>query len=571
MTICAPIGVGTSAVAGELAQHGYCVHTVAASTLDADQLHERDLIDGRTSSPSPAMEVLLLLADDVPVADARTLAGDLRARWSGPLVVIATAPTGLPEEQVVRQDPLPLDEAVSTLHDLVEAGRGRAPDQSEHALLERIAEATDGLDVALEVAGNRLGRRRADRVLVEMTGAADYLARPVANAVAELSPLGLRLLTTLAPLEDWFDTVDGHRVLKRPRPPMAAVEAAIDHLVDAGLVHFDPARPEPYRIPRPIAIAVRARVQQEGTSAIPELARMLAARAVLTAGLIATTREAEAAAWFERRHVALERLAAHPEAALTHRRAIMRSLIHTTLAIGRTDVAHALLGSTRVGTELGRRDLLAIATVAYVSDDYRIVDECVKLAGPLSASDPVGMELVFRQVRAMRHRCEFGQAHRRLDDLAELATAGTATMATCDMERGMALTMEARTGEARASLALAREAFGRLGVERAVGGCWVYEAWCDLADGRTSRAAPALERTRAIATALGHRADVAFTELLLARLRLIDADTEGAITLATSSLDHFRTANDRLGAARALEILADASAARVVDICAQLS
>jgi hypothetical protein len=265
-------------------------------------------------------------------------------------------------------------------------------------------------------------------------------------------------------------------------------------------------------------------------------------------------------------------LAAHPDAPLVHRRAIMRSLIHTSLASGRIDVARELLASTGDGTALGHRDLLVVATIAYASDEYRVVDECAALAGPLLAGDRFGVELAFRHVRSLRHRCEFGAAHQRLDAIAELAAVEHATMAALQTERGMTLAMEARTDEAREALARARETLGRLGIDRGLGACWAYEAWCDLADGRVRRARPALDRSRTIAASLTHRADVAFTEVLLARLHLIGrhlvasdltaADTEAASTLATAALDHFRLANDRLGTARALEVLADADEIR---------
>lgn len=545
VTVCGPIGVGTAAVADELRGRGWEVRTVNASDPDAAVL------------PGSERVALVVLAHEVPAAAARSLAHSLRARWSGPLVVAAAAPLGLPDERIVRLDPLPLVDAVTTLHDLVEAGRGRPPDASEHALLESIGEATDGLDVALEVAAARLGRRRADRVLAEMTTAAEYLAVPVAGALHELSPVAHCVVSTLASLDDWFDAIDAHRVLPRPRPALSDVEVAIEQLVDVGLVLFDPARPEPYRVPRPIAIAVRTRERHGGVDAIPALARVLAARSVLAAALIATVREAEGVEWVERRHVALERLAAHPEAPLVHRRAIMRSLCHTSLAAGRTGAAGELLASTRGSRVLGRRDLLTVATIAAASDEYRVVDECVGLAGPVLAGDQHAMELALTHVRTLRHRCEFGAAHQRLDVIAELVVPSTTFMAAVDLERGMVFAMEARTGEARAVLARARESFGRLGVERGLGACWVYEAWCDLADGRVRRAEPALERSRAVAAALAHRSDVAFTEVLLARARLLEADIEAAATLVTAALDHLRSANDRLGTARALEVLAD--------------
>jgi hypothetical protein len=451
-----------------------------------------------------------------------------------------------------------MTDALDMLVDLVEAGRGRIPHLSEHELLERIAEATDGLDLALEVAAAHLGRRRADRVLVEMTTTADYLVRPVAHALADLSPVALRIVSTLSALQDWFDAVDAHRVLPRPRPALPEVEVAIDHLVDSGLVQFDPARPEPYRIPRPIGVALRVRVGPEGTSMVPAIARVLAARAIRAEGLIATAHEAEGVTWLERRRDALERLAGHPDAALVHRRAITRSLIHTSIAAGRIGVARELLQSTRQGVRLGRRDLLAVATIAYASDEYRVVDECVALAEPLLAEDEFGIELALKHVRALRHRCEFSAAHRRLDLVAELTVPGTTTMAAVDMERGMSFAMEARTDAARLALGRARATFGALGIERAVGACWVYEAWCDLADGHVRRAGPALARSRVVASSLGHRADLAFTDMLLARLRLIDGDGETARTLASAALDHLRSANDRLCCARALEVLADA-------------
>lgn len=559
VTVCGPIGVGIAGVACELERHGWDVRTVDASDRDTAALPESELLDDdRARATASARVALVLLADEAPIATARALARNLRARWSGPLVVATTAPAGLPDERIVRLDPLPLVDAVTTLHELVEAGRGRPPDASEHTLLESIAEAADGLDVALEVAAARLGRRRADRVLAEMTTAADYLAVAVTGALDELSPVAHHVVGTLASLEDWFDAIDAHRVLPRPRPGLSEVEAAVEQLVDVGLVLFDPARPEPYRVPRPIAIAVRTRARHGDAGAIAALARALAARSVMAAALIATVREAEGVEWVERRHVALERLASHPDASLVHRRAIMRSLCHTSLAAGRIAVARELLASTRDSRVLGRRDLVTVATIASASDEYRVVDECVGLAGPLRAGDQHGLELALQHVRTLRHRCEFAAAHERLDVMSELTAPSTTAMAGVDVERGMVLAMEARTDEARAALARARETFGRLGIERGLGACWVYEAWCDLADGHVRRAEFALERSRAVAAALAHRSDVAFTEVLLARVRLADADIETAGALATAALDHLRSANDRLGMARALEVLADA-------------
>jgi DNA-binding SARP family transcriptional activator len=480
----------------------------------------------------------------------------LSTSWPGTIVLASTAPTDVPGEHAIRVGPLTLEDAAAFVAQRVERLRGRALDDAERATMSAICERTGGMPLVLELCARQLATRSAADLLTLPTSPG-LVAR--LDAVVDQLPVPVgALLHQLAWIDGDFDSIDAARLAPRPRSSIGEVTEQLGHLVQSGLLEFDPGTPSaPYRMLAPISSTLRPGKHATAvrSSTIRRRHVTLAARGRRWAHGIGRPEEMQALQMLTGRIPALIDALRDPTERPAVRRALLRSTIHCLLMSGRASEAAQLLDLANV-RESARSELMVdLSATAYALDELELVLEIAGRSADMVLPDCDRHSIDRNAVRALRNLGRFADAHRLLDQLcASLDPALRDEAINLGLERGTLLVFEDERATATHLLSEARVDFHRLGVIRGAGACEVYLSWCAWADGTHDRAMGLLQRAWDVALELGHTADDMFCRATAARFAVERGDHEQALRDCDLVERFMRTSNDRLGTARILEV-----------------